>query len=144
MKQCEPVIDDVRMLIRQREPFIMLDRFLGASDIEADTSFTVTDGNLFSSDGVMAELGVVEHIAQSASAFAGYKALLLGEPAPLGFIGEVRKCRLHSLPRLGDTLITHLRTVSEALGVTLIEAVTRIEERNAAECQMKIYIKPTQ
>jgi predicted hotdog family 3-hydroxylacyl-ACP dehydratase len=144
MKQREPVIGDVRRLIPQREPFIMLDRFLGATETEADTALTVCADNLFCTDGVMDEAGVVEHIAQSASAFAGYKALRLDKPTPLGFIGEVRKFRLYCFPRTDDLLTTHLRTISEALGVTLIEAVSRIGEQTVAECQMKIYIKPTE
>jgi predicted hotdog family 3-hydroxylacyl-ACP dehydratase len=40
--------------------------------------------------------GFDEHIAQSASAFAGHTAKKNGKPVPIGFIGEVKKFKKQS------------------------------------------------
>lgn len=135
--------EGIRELIPQRDPIIMVDTFYGATDDEADTGLTIADDNLFCSEGFFREPGLVEHIAQSASAFAGYQAKVKNEPTPLGFIGEVKKFRIHFLPRSGDELRTHIRIISEALGVSLLAAETMVNGEVAAQCQMKIFIKPS-
>ena len=134
--------DGIKELIPQRFPIMMVDTFYGATDTEADTGLTVADDNLFCSGGFFLEPGLVEHIAQSASAFAGYKAKVRNEPTPIGFIGEVKKFRINFLPRSGDKLRTHIRIISEVLGVSLLTAETMVGEEIAAQCQMKIFIKP--
>jgi len=142
MKQAIATGEEIKRLIPQREPMLMIDAFYEATDTEANTGVTVSEDSLLVDDGMLSEAGLVEHIAQSASAFAGYKALMRDSTPPLGLIGEVRKCRISFLPRIGDALLTHIRIISEALGVTLIEAVTKVGDNISAECQMKIYIKP--
>ncbi|MDR2773615.1 MAG: hydroxymyristoyl-ACP dehydratase [Tannerella sp.] len=134
---------NIRELILQREPIIMLDAFYGATESEADTGFVVSDDNLFCSDGYLMEPGVVEHIAQSASAFAGYKAKAGNMPTPVGYIAEVKNFRIHFLPHVGDCLRTHIHIVSEILGVSLLTAETKVEEEVVARCRMKIFIKPS-
>lgn len=135
--------EGIKELIPQRHPIIMVDTFYGATDDEADTGLTIADDNLFCSDGLFREPGLVEHIAQSASAFAGYKAKVKNEPTPIGFIGEVKKFRIHFLPHSGDELRTHIRIVSEVLGISLLTAETTVNGEVAAQCQMKIFIKPS-
>jgi predicted hotdog family 3-hydroxylacyl-ACP dehydratase len=133
----------IRELIPQREPIIMLDTFYGATESEADTGLVISDDNLFCSDGYFIEPGLVEHIAQSASAFAGYKAKAGNRPTPVGYIAEVKKFRIHFLPHVGDCLRTHIRIISEVLGVSLLTAETKVEEEVVARCEMKIFIKPS-
>ena len=134
--------EGIKELIPQRFPMIMVDTFYGATDSEADTGLTIADDNLFCSDGFFVEPGLVEHIAQSASAFAGYQAKVKNKPTPIGYIGEVKKFRINFLPRTGDELYTHIRIISEVLGVSLLAAETKVGGEIAAWCQMKIFIKP--
>ena len=131
----------IKELIPQREPMLMIDAFYNATESESDTGLTLTKDNLFCSEGFFEETGLVEHIAQSASAFAGYKARLVNQPISLGFIGEVKKCKIHFLPKVGDELRTHICILSEALGVSLLSAETKVSGEVAIQCQMKIYIK---
>ena len=134
--------EGIKDLIPQRYPMIMVDAFYGSTETDADTGLTVEEDNLFCSDGFFTEPGLVEHIAQSASAFAGYKAKVKNEPPPIGYIGEVRKFRINFLPRAGDELRTHIRIISEIFGVSLLTAETTADGEVAAQCQMKIFIKP--
>jgi predicted hotdog family 3-hydroxylacyl-ACP dehydratase len=134
----------IKELIPQRDPVIMIDAFYDATESEADTGLTIARNTFFCNDGLLTEPGLIEHIAQSASAFAGYKAKLANQPAPLGFIAEVRKCRIHFLPKAGNELRTHLRILSEALGVSLLTAETKVNSETVVQCQMKIFIKATE
>ena len=75
---------------------MMVDELLKVVGDECTCRLTVREDNFFlEEDGQMAEPGVIEHIAQSASAFAGYRAVAEGatEP-PVGYIGEVKNFRL--------------------------------------------------
>ena len=133
----------IKTIILQREPMMMVDTFYGATESETNTGLTIVDDNLFCSNGLFTEPGLIEHIAQSASAFWGYKALLANRPSPLGFLGEVKKCSIHFLPKVGDELSTSIRFISEALGVSLFVAETKVNGTIVVECQMKIFITPS-
>ena len=133
----------IKNLIQQREPMIMVDALYDVNESEADTGLMIANENMFCNDGIFAESGLIEHIAQSASAFVGYKALLANKTPPLGFIGEVKKCRVHFLPRVCDELRTHISLISEVLDVSLFAAETKVSGETAVQCQMKIYIKPS-
>lgn len=131
---------DIRELIPQRPPILLVD---GLESVEGDTAvstLTVRADNCFTDeDGLLAEAGVVEHIAQSASALAGYKAVQAGATTPpVGYIGEVKKFRLHRLPRMGEVLRTTVSFGTEVEGVTLLSAETRVGEELIASTQMKI------
>lgn len=134
----------IKQLIPQREPILMVDELLRVEGEQASACLTVRPGNIFlAEDGTMEESGVIEHIAQSASAFAGYKAIEAGatEP-PVGYIGEVKKFRSYRRPRLGEQLVTTIDLGPEVNGVTLLSAYTCVDEEKVAETQMKIFVAP--
>ena len=94
--------EDIKRLIPQREPFMMMDEIEASDGTHAVTALTVLKENYFILyDGTMAETGLIEHIAQSCSALMGLQALEQedpGENPPVGLIGEVKRfeCqRLH-------------------------------------------------
>ena len=128
-------------LIPQRNPIVMVDTFFSATETDAETGFHVQSGNLFCEGGLLREPGMIEHVAQSAAAFAGYAPYTRGEAPKLGFIGEVKKFKIVRLPKVGEFLHTSLRVLGEAAGVTLIAAETKVAEEVLATCQMKIFIK---
>ncbi len=136
--------EDIKDLLPQRAPILMVDALLNVNGEEAKTSFTIRPGNFFlGEDGCLEASGLIENIAQSASAFAGYKAKLAGtvEP-PMGYIGEVKNFRCFNHPQTGDELLTFIRLGTEVGGVILLSGETRVREEIVAETQMKISIQP--
>ena len=133
--------DGVLSLIPQRAPVIMLDTFYEGSETEASTGLTVQPDNIFCVNGRFTEPGLMEHIAQSASAHAGYKALCKQQSAPLGFIGEIKKFRVFRLPAIGEQLKTSVQVLSEVLNISLISAEIKSADEPIATCQMKIFIQ---
>ena len=140
----EPKETDIRALIPQRAPIVMVDRLLRAADDEAETCFAVGSGNIFLDDqGCLAETGVLEHIAQSASAFAGWRALQAGAARPpLGFIGEVKKFHCHRRPCVGDELHTVVIIQTEFDGILVVSAEVQANGQPVADTQMKVSIHP--
>jgi predicted hotdog family 3-hydroxylacyl-ACP dehydratase len=134
--------EQIYRLIPQREPMKLLDAFFEGDDTCATTGLTIRRDCLFcSAEGRLAEPGLIEHIAQSASALAGYKAYRKQQPAPVGFLGEVKKCRIFRLPAAGESLRTSVHVLSEMMKISLLTAETKVGDEVIATCQMKIFIK---
>lgn len=134
--------EELYRLIPQRPPIVMVDTFFSADETDAETGLHIHTDNIFSQDGTLQEPGLIEHVAQSAAAFAGYAPYTRGEAPKLGFIGEVKKFKISRLPLSGDFLHTCLHVMGEAGGVTLIAAEVKSADGDTlATCQMKIFIK---
>lgn len=136
-------MEDIKSLIPQREPIMMVDSLDRVDGDTCVTSLTVRDDNYFiDNDKLLAEVGIVEHIAQSASAFAGHRALADGaSQPPVGYIGEIKRFHCYRRPAIGErlsTTITQGPTVGE---VTIIRGETFSGEEKIADTQMKIAIK---
>lgn len=131
----------IKVLIPQRFPIMMVDTLYEADETDCMTGLTISADNMFCQEGLFIEPGMIEHIAQSASAFAGVKAKMKNEPTPVGYIGEVKKFKLVSKPKAGDVLTTSIHTVSEVQNVSLIKAETKVDDCVVASCQMKIFIR---
>lgn len=130
-------------LIPQRSPIMMVDELLRVEGDDCECQLTVRENNFFlEPDGMVAEPGVIEHIAQSASAFAGARAVAEGatEP-PVGYIGEVKNFRLMRRPKVGEILRTVITMGATVNGVTIINGIARVGEEIIAETQMKIFVK---
>ncbi len=135
--------EDLKKLLLQRDPILMVDTLYSASDTQAVAGLSVVADNFFCCDGELAETGLIEHIAQSASAFVSYKTNKANPDAPalLGYIGEVKKFKLAgALPRVGDEMITTITIMSEVMGITLFTAETSVKGTVIASCQMKLSV----
>lgn len=129
-------------LMPQRDPIVMVDKIHDAEGDTAHTGLTVKPDNYFiEEDGRMAEPGLIEHIAQSASAFKGHRALTAGEPLPIGYIGEVKKFHCYMRPQVGDELLTTIVLGAEVNGVTLMTGETYCGDVKVADTQMKIFVE---
>lgn len=131
----------ITRLLPQREPILMVDELVHAEEDQAETSFEIRADNYFIEKDRLAEVGLIEHIAQSASAFAGYKAMETGaiEP-PVGLIGEIKRFHCYRCPQVGEVLHTTVRMGAEVAGITLLTGEVRIQEEIIADIQMKIFV----
>lgn len=131
-------------LIPQRPPMVMVDTVFEADDHAICAALTVTEDNIFCCNGCLEETGLVEHIAQTAAALAGYETVSQHLPPRLGFIGEVKNFEWHELPRVGQTVQSSLEVIAKMAGVTLVQATTTLDNRPIASCQMKIFLLENQ
>ena len=130
---------DVAMerLIPQRDPIRMVDRLVEVDGGTATAALSVRPDNYFmEDDGAMAEPGLIEHIAQSALALAGYRA----SAPPVGYIGEVRKFRCYRRPRVGEELRTSVVWGDTVGDIALVSGESRVGDERVAEVGMKISI----
>lgn len=129
---------DIEQLIPQRAPIVMLDTFSRIDEKNYASEFTIREDNIFCVGDKFAEVGIIEHIAQTAAAYTGYKHLVEADSVKLGYIGDVKNCRFTVYPSKGDTLHTTIRIVSEINDITLITAETKVADQLVATCKMKL------
>ncbi len=138
-----PVVrgEEIYGLIPQRPPVLEVDTVWEISESSAETGLSVSADNIFVSGGKLRENGIIEHVAQSAAAFAGYDIWRQGLSPRLGYIAEIKKFHIEALPPVGATLRTRLDVRSNDGGMTLLQAKVLSDGEEIASGQMKIYLK---
>lgn len=125
-------------ILPQREPFLFVDRLLHYDDHETRTAFTVREGHLLVEEGHLSASGILENMAQTSAARIGYlNKYILHIPVRIGFIGAIRKFRVHRLPAVGETLETTILLREDVFGISLTDAVVRIGDEVIAEASLK-------
>lgn len=129
--------DFVGNLIPQKFPFVMIDKMFSYSETNIVSGLQVTKDNIFVSDGIFSEAGLIEHMAQSVALHTGYQFFLKNEPAPTGYIGSIKEIQIKKLPKLNDEIITTVSILHEFGGITLVAIVTKLNDFEIASGQMK-------
>ena len=136
-------IENIETLIPQKPPFVMVDKLLNFSDTTITTGFTIKGDNIFLEHGKFKEPGLVENIAQTAAARAGYVSKTENKPVLVGYIGAINKLQIFMLPKTGDELITEITIENQIFDVTLISGKISCNNELIAQCKMKIFINQT-
>ena len=143
---------DIEQLIPQRKPFVMVDEFeAGDAPTTADsltgascvTSLSVRTDNYFMlPGGEMSASGLIEHIAQSASALAGHVATQQGAVnPPVGMIAEVKHFVCQRCPCAGELVSTTV-TMGFSFGpMTLCHGTSCIGDDTICEVDLKLFIQ---
>lgn len=132
--------EEIFRLIPQRPPMTMVDTLFRADETGGETGLTISEDNVFCIGGRLIEPGIIEHSAQSAAAFAGYRYYLAGEKPHIGLIGEIKTFRIERTPKSGERLRTKVAVVGEAMGMSLVETETFSAGERIAGGQIKIFI----
>ena len=120
---------------------MMVDRLTDSDDSTAHTTFEIKDDCYFLQQGVIAVTGIMEHVAQSASAMAVYKTYRSGEEdAPQGILAEIKHFVCHRRPSVGETLTTEIKKGIEVGGISVMFGKTRIGDEMIAEMEMKMFV----
>ncbi|WP_223857635.1 hypothetical protein [Sphingobacterium micropteri] len=127
-------------LIPQRPPIVMVSSLESYDDKELVSTFVVREGNIFVNGAMLAESGLLEHMAQSIALHTGYSYFLKGEDAPMGYIGSMQNVEIQDLPVIGETVFSTITILQEFMGVTLVEIETKLEDRIIARARIKTVI----
>ena len=129
---------DITELIPQRPPFIMVGELLFADDTITRTRFMVDAANPLFGRGRFTAGGLLENIAQTAAAGAGYRALGSGGQVTPGHIVSVSRFAIGSLPLPGDELITEVVIRTRIPDIIVISGRVFCGGVEIAACEMKI------
>ncbi|MEQ1552725.1 MAG: 3-hydroxyacyl-ACP dehydratase [Ferruginibacter sp.] len=136
-------LENIVSYIPQRYPFVMVDKIISSNDTTTNTSFRVNADNIFVENGYLKEPALIENIAQSAAARAGFTAKENNEPVMVGYIGAIKNTKIFALPQIGDTLFTEIIIENNIFDVSIISGKITCNDSLIAQCQMKIFINKT-
>lgn len=139
----KPIIDTDTILnyIPQRPPIVLVSRIYKSDETSIITGFDIKDDHIFTKDGQLTESGVIENMAQSAAARAGYEAVKHNSTPAVGFIGNIKDLIIHHLPSSGNELLTEVVTKTQVMNVSIIEAKSYCQNQPVASCEMKIFLQ---
>lgn len=130
---------EIKTIIPQREPFIMIDQLLRADETGFSTSFEIKEDNVFYENGSVSSSAIIENIAQTCAAGFGYLGSQAGEgEAKIGFIGAISKLSVSGTANLKDTVETHVTILNSFENIHLVEGTATVNGHPIVSCQMKI------
>jgi predicted hotdog family 3-hydroxylacyl-ACP dehydratase len=132
---------DIACYIPQRPPMVMITGIKTVDDQSIVTSFHIDKENIFCSEGLFREPGLIENIAQTAAAQIGYICEMEQKTIPLGFIGAIKKLVIHQVPATGDLLTTNVTIEHEVMNATIISGEIHCRGELLAECEMNIFLQ---
>lgn len=133
--------DRILDLIPQRPPMQLVSELLEASTHAAHTTWSIpTEPVWFCRQGQLLPVALLENMAQTAAAQAGFLALQSGAAPKVGFIGAIKNFAHNRLPTAGDLLHTRLQVLSEVLNFSVIQCEVFMNEEKIAWAELKIVL----
>jgi len=133
--------NNIPSLIPQKPPFVMIDQLLHSDEMVTQSSFRITPDNVFTINGQFTEAGLMENMAQTAAARAGYMARLENKPVEVGYIGSVKNLEIFSLPQTNDSIQTEIKIEDQVFDVSMISGSVWCNDKLIAQCEMKIFME---
>ena len=134
------MVDNILSLLPHRPPFVMVDELLFADATSSRTSYRLSPDNLFVENGKWNEAGLLENMAQTVAAGAGYMAQLSNEAVQVGFIGGVKNFVVVDLPSVGDELMTETVVTDGVFNMVRAEGKVSCKGKLIASCELNIFI----
>jgi len=111
---------DIKTLIPQGPPFIMVDRLLESNGTLTRTSFRITGDNPLTTNSRFGMAGLIENMAQTAAAGAGFAAFAAGGVVRSGAIVAINNLEITRLPELGEELTTEITVTARVADIVVI------------------------
>lgn len=132
--------DQIKCLIPQRSPIIMVHQLLHFEVFKAISALTVSTDTLFVRNNFLQEPGLLEHMAQTVALYSGYEYYLAKQPIKTGYIATMQNFMISALPKVGDTLTTTVIILKEMLNVNVVEITTQVNDQLIARGEMKLIL----
>jgi predicted hotdog family 3-hydroxylacyl-ACP dehydratase len=131
-------------LIPQALPFVMVGQLVYTDELISKSTFTIQPDNCMVAEGFFTEGGLLENIAQTAAARAGYQAKAENKPVSGGYIGAVKDFEVFFLPEAGSALLTEIKIENQFFNVSVIAGSVWCNNELAARCEMKVFLNNEQ
>jgi hypothetical protein len=132
---------------------LMVDLILNIDSEYVETVFLIKEDNIFVQNSVFIEAGLIENTAQTCSSIVGKKYFFDENGTEnenvnvLGFISAIKNLKIHSLPKVGDSIITKASLVSKFVGddytLCTMSCESLLGEKILLECEINLFIQKT-
>lgn len=126
--------------IPQRPPFVMVDSIVEVEGNNTTTNLLISEENIFTENGEFYEGGIIENIAQTIAAGAGYRVKQNGGETKMGVIASIRKLQIQKLPTVGQTIRTTVELLSDFGNALVVKGTVTHSDEVIASCQMNVFI----
>lgn len=133
--------DTILNYIPQRAPIVLISRIYKCDETSVITGFDISDQHILTQNGKLTESGIIENMAQTAASMAGYEAVVNKSQPRVGFIANIKNLVIHFQPESGNEILTEVKTKTQVMNVSIIEASSYCQNRLVATCEMKIFLQ---
>lgn len=144
---------DIQNYLPHRTPMLMVDLILDIDANFVETEFLIKEDNIFVDNGTFIEAGLIENTAQTCSSIVGKKYFFEEDGTEnkdvsvLGFISAIKNLKIHSLPKVGEIIITKATLVSKFVGddytLCTMSCNSSVEDHILLECEINLFIQKT-
>ena len=133
---------DIRTLLPQQPPMVLVDRLISADEKSAMTALLIQEDNIFVTEGRLNAYALIEVMAQTAAAHLGYvdKCLRGLGDVRIGYIGSIKRMRIDAVPRVGETLTTCMEVQEDFMNMKLVTAESFVNNQRIASAELAIAI----
>ena len=135
------VKEEIANYIPHRPPMVMIDELIEASESKAVSKFFISTENIFVADGKFQEPGLIENIAQTAAAQAGYIQKKNNLPVLIGYLASVKSLNLFFMPNVNSTLTTSVTVINQVGDITLLNGEVHSNDQLVCSCELRIFVQ---
>jgi predicted hotdog family 3-hydroxylacyl-ACP dehydratase len=139
----KPIVnsDTILQYIPQRSPIVLISRIYKCDETSVVTGFDIVNEHILTQNGKLTESGIVENMAQTAASMAGFEAVVNKSQPRVGFIANIKNLMINFLPEAGNEILTEVKTKTQVMNVSIIEANSYCNNQLVASCEMKIFLQ---
>lgn len=134
-------IDVIKQLIPHREPMILVDGLISFEDQKAKATLTILEDNIFIENNRLSETGLLEHMAQTAALYTGYKFQSQNKKIKEGMIAVIKMATILNVPQVKDTIISEVYITYETEMLTMVTITTTLHGKTIATATMHTVLK---
>ncbi|WP_292010139.1 ABC transporter permease [Chryseobacterium sp.] len=137
---------NIHNFLPHREPMLMADYILELTKEKVITSFEIKHDNIFLNRGKLAEAGLIENLAQTCSSIFGQSFFENQEADTkvIGFITNIKKIEIFSLPKVGETIISKASLLSQYENICNIFCETFSNDNLLIRAEINLFIQEVQ
>lgn len=123
---------------------MLIDELVAATDTTAVTRFLITRDCILVRENHLTEEGLVENVAQTIAAHAGYLYRQKELPVPVGFIAAIKNLVITTRPPVESWLETTITITNNVFDVTVAQGVITHADQPGNEicqCELKVFTK---
>ena len=150
MKETSNIVD-IKRYLPHRTPMLMVDLILKMNDEYVETIFEIKEDIIFLENNFLIESGLIENMAQTCSSVVA-KDYFIDEECNdkvgvnvVGFISAIKTLKIHTLPKVGDTIITKASLISkfvtDAYSLCTMNCKTFSGDELLLEGEINLYIQ---
>jgi 3-hydroxymyristoyl/3-hydroxydecanoyl-(acyl carrier protein) dehydratase len=144
---------DIQNYLPHRAPMLMVDLILDVNASFVETVFLIKEDNIFVANNTFIEAGLIENTAQTCSSIVGKKYFFADDGSEnenvnvIGFISAIKNLKIHSLPHVGQSMVTRANLVSKFEGddytLCTMSCESLVEDKILLECEINLFIQKT-